>query len=204
MSDSSASTIILLASAAIIGTILCISITIAIVKRKHRNHDDEAVLSPSRDNAEMDNNRACTLEQLPAFVLGVADETDETSATNEQQSPTRSLSNEQSSHVNGHVDAADVHLHGQRAGSYDNGASRMNGITMGEHNLAITDVNDTDNENYDTFEGVRAPKTDAAATDRRARHSGSILTSTKVIYVQDSSSSRCSTRVEITVVNNNE
>ncbi|XP_031552583.1 tolloid-like protein 1 [Actinia tenebrosa] len=182
--DSSASTIILLASAAIIGTIFCISITIAIVKRKHRDHDDEAGLNPIRDDAEMDNNRACALEQLPAFVLGVADDS-ETSQTNKKQSPSRSLLNKQTSHVRGEVDKTDVHLH-------DNGESRMNRLSMGEHNLAISDLTDIDNENPDMLDGLKAPS-DAAATDQRGSHSGSILTATKMIFVQDSSSSRSST-----------
>lgn len=179
MSDSSASTIILLASAAVVGTILCIAVTIAIIKRKNRDHDDEAVLSPSHDHAEMDTNRAYTLEQLPALVLGVADES-EGRQTNEQQSPRRSLL--PASHMNGHTDTTG-HLC----------ARQMNGISMGEHNLAMTDITDIDNEDHDTLDGLRVPRIDAATADRRGSQSESILTSTKVIFVQDSLSSRSST-----------
>jgi hypothetical protein len=182
----------LLALVAIFGSILCISITIAIVKRQQRNLDDEAGLSPSRDiEAEIDNNRACALEQLTAFVLtGAAGEVNETgmNSLNEQRDKRSLLTHKQTNgHVHDHVDTMDVHLHGQRiTGSHDNGTNR---ITVGVDNLALTDI---DNENDDRLDGLRA-LTDAATVQRRSSQSGSILTSTKVIFVQDSSSSRSST-----------
>ncbi|KXJ26491.1 uncharacterized protein LOC110240578 [Exaiptasia diaphana] len=187
--ESSVVRIVLFAMAAIVGTIICVVLIVILIRRKHRNLDDEmnSHVSPSHDSNH-GSNRTCALAHIPSMILlgnvnkGMDDYV--ISSTQFKYASECSCSHGNKNHSHGNnINGIYTNRNRQelRCHDYSNYDNRNNH----KDDMAIIDV-----ESKHTPRQERLSPQSVSTSDRKTSESESILTTARVIFVQDSSSSR--------------
>ena len=189
LSESSVVTIVLFAMAAIVGTIICVVLTIVFIRRKNRNLDDEmnSHVSPSQDSNH-GSNRTCALANIPSLILlgnvnkGMDDYV--MSLTQFKYASECSCSNDNKNHNHGN-NINEIYSNRNRQELRCHDYSNYDNRNHHKDDMTIIDVD----SNHTPRQERLSPQS-VTTSDRKTSESESILTTARVIFVQDSSSSR--------------
>lgn len=189
LSETSVVTIVLFAMTAICGTIICIVIIIILIRRKKTNLDDEmnSHVSPSHDSNH-GSHRTCALAHIPSLILlgnvnkGMDDYVIPPTQLKYASKCNCNHGNETHSHSN-NINESYSNRTQQEIRCHDN--SNYDNRNHHKGDMAIIDV-----ESKLTLRQERLSPQTVTTSSRKPSDSESILTTARVIFVQDSSSSR--------------